>query len=86
MSDTSHTPALQGADSNSPPPLPFNLKKHNIFNLSGSRSKEVVEAAVASALDLPTSSTTTNSSTSVMSNIDTAPLPIPEEEEENLRL
>lgn len=86
MSDTSHTPALKHFDTPQQPA--FALKKNNVFNLSGSSSKnkEVVAAAVASALHMPTSNPIPNSTLAqTVMDMDSAPLPMPEEEED-LRL
>lgn len=94
MSDTSHTPALK--ESNTlPPAAPFTLKKHNVFNLSGSASiemsdrsrvsnKDVVAAAVASALHMPMGPAFSDSD--VVMDMDSAPLPKPDDEEDGLRL
>jgi hypothetical protein len=92
MSDTSHTPALKDSI---PTAGPFALKKNNVFNLRGSSSiemsgrgvnnKDVVAAAVASALHMPAAPSFTTSD--VVMDMNTAPLPTPEdEEEEDLRL
>lgn len=96
MSDTSHTPALRASSSADPPVAPpFALKKNNMFNLRGSSNsssnKDVVEAAVASALHMPTSNPMPNSLLDVaVSNTDSTQLHIPEkeeeEEEEDLRM
>jgi hypothetical protein len=88
MSDTSHSPALR--DSIPVPPAPFALKKNNMFHLRGSSStssKDVVAAAVASALHMPTSNPIPNSADVVM-NMDSRlhPTPGEEEEEEDLRM
>ena len=50
----------------------------------GVSNKDVVAAAVASALHMPT--TPFPSSADAVANMDSAPLPVPEDEEEDLRL
>ena len=86
MSDTSQTPALRDTI---PSAAPFALKKSNPFKLRGNSSnKDVVAAAVASALHMPTAPTFTSTKEDI-ANMDSAPRPTlyqEEEEEEDLRL